>query len=137
MHQIHKIMILSLVVLWHVNCELLWKIRYDWRRGTRFHLNKFPIWSQITKFGFSSQNPVLYRPLFQKPNVISQVLALTRNKTWPFFHKKHQINKFHFLSCWRGFIFIRIFFPSTREIYWCFVCNIRILLYISLNALSA
>ena len=63
---------------------------------------------------------VLYRPFFQKQNVISQVLALTRNKTWPFFHKKHQINKFGFLSCWRGFIFIRIFFPSTCEIYWCF-----------------
>ena len=54
---------------------------------------------------------VLYRPFFQKQNVISQVLALTRNKTWPFFHKKHQINKFGFLNCWGGFIFsIRIIF---------------------------
>ena len=51
---------------------------------------------------------VLYRPFFQKQNVISQVLALTRNKKWPFFHKKHQINKFGFLNFWGGLTF---FYP--------------------------
>ena len=35
---------------------------------------------------------VHYRHFFQKQNVISQVLALSCNKPWPFYHKNNQIN---------------------------------------------
>ena len=53
---------------------------------------------------------VLYRPFFQKQNVISQVLALTRNKKWPFFHKKYQRNKFSFLNCWGVSFFLSVLY---------------------------
>ena len=84
--------------------HLIKSIKFTSERSTNclpVHLSNHQIWFFESKSQYSID-------LFFKKNVISQVLALTRDKTWPFFHKKLQINKFGFLNFWGGLTF---FYP--------------------------
>ena len=64
------------------------------------HLSNHQIWY------FKSKSPYAIDLFFLPKNVISRVFSQAHNITWPFFLKTHQINKFVFLNCQRGLIFL-------------------------------
>ena len=79
---------------------------------------------------------VLYQPFFFKKNVISQVLALSRDKKWPFFYKKHQIFILR-LVCIIFVFYARrtgtLLFPGRSHALYYIILYYIILYYIILN----